>query len=322
LKEEWSVTMNQNPLVSIGLPVYNGENYLPEAIDSILAQTFTNFELIICDNASIDSTQTICETAAARDPRIKYYRSEVNLGAARNFNRTFELATGKYFKWMAHDDVLAHEFLEKCVNVLEQDPRVVLSFSLMRMIGPNSEFIMEYADTDLNKTNSSNPVKRFQELIRLSHACYEVFGLVRAEILRQTQLIDSYIGSDRALLAELSLMGRYHTVSKHLFFPREHPKRSINLKRHERAAWFDIFKSGKISLPRWQIYSNYFEIVRNSPLTLFQKAKCLFHLIVWLVPHRKEMVKDLIQATTALFAKYRFSNNFSFVQKFYNYFIK
>src|SRR5688572_10868700 len=100
----------KNPRVSIGLPVYNGENYLAEAIDSILAQTFEDFELIISDNASTDRTQEICEAYAAKDGRIRYYRSEVNKGSAWNFNRVFELARGEYFKWAAHDDYIAPEY--------------------------------------------------------------------------------------------------------------------------------------------------------------------------------------------------------------------
>ena len=95
------------PRVSIGLPVYNGENYMAAAIDSLLAQTFTDFELIISDNASTDATEQICRDYAHRDGRIRYYREEVNRGAAWNFTHTFELARGEYFKWHAHDDLCA-----------------------------------------------------------------------------------------------------------------------------------------------------------------------------------------------------------------------
>lgn len=91
--------MNRQALrVSIGLPVYNGEQYLAKALDSLLAQTFTDFEVIISDNASTDRTSEICAAYLERDPRIRYYRNQQNIGAAPNFNRTFELATGMYFK--------------------------------------------------------------------------------------------------------------------------------------------------------------------------------------------------------------------------------
>ena len=95
------------PRVSIGLPVYNGDNYLAETLDSILAQTFTDFELIISDNGSTDRTEAICRRYAAQDHRVRYVRNPSNLGAARNYKRAFELARGEYFKWNGHDDPLA-----------------------------------------------------------------------------------------------------------------------------------------------------------------------------------------------------------------------
>jgi glycosyltransferase involved in cell wall biosynthesis len=89
------------PRVSIGLPVFNGEKYLAEALDSILSQTYRDFKLIISDNASTDRTEQICREYAAKDRRIRYYRNEKNIGAPKNFNRVFELSSGKYFRWDA-----------------------------------------------------------------------------------------------------------------------------------------------------------------------------------------------------------------------------
>src|SRR5262245_31410059 len=122
-------TGDRRPRVSIGVPVYNGERYLRECIDSILGQTFRDFELILSDNASTDATRTICEAYATRDPRVRYYRNEQNLGACRNFNRCVELARGDYFLWAAHDDAIAPEYLARCVEALDRDPSVVLSHS-------------------------------------------------------------------------------------------------------------------------------------------------------------------------------------------------
>src|SRR5665648_303497 len=97
-------TVNQNvPLVSIGLPVYNGADFVRQSIDSLLSQTFTDFELIICDNASTDNTEQICQAYAAKDPRVHYYRNPRNLGAPGNYNRTVKLSKGKFFKWAAAD---------------------------------------------------------------------------------------------------------------------------------------------------------------------------------------------------------------------------
>ena len=115
------------PRVTIGLPVYNGQNYLVETLESLLAQTYTDFELVISDNASTDRTEAICRQYAAGDARIRYYRNDENIGASANYNRAFELGRGEYFKWAAHDDLLAPTYLERCVEVLDANPDVVLA---------------------------------------------------------------------------------------------------------------------------------------------------------------------------------------------------
>src|SRR5215510_10355296 len=115
-------------LLSVGLAVYNGEEFLDEAIRSILAQTLTNFELIISDNASTDRTSEICQKYVRIDPRIRYHRNEANIGGANNENQTFRMARGKYFRWAAHDDVLAPTLLARCVEVLEERPDAVLCY--------------------------------------------------------------------------------------------------------------------------------------------------------------------------------------------------
>ena len=112
----------KKPRVSIGLPVYNAERFLEQALDGILAQTYIDFELVICDNASTDGTQAICQRYAALDPRIKYHRNPQNIGVSRNFNRAFELSCGEYFKWCCHDDIPAPTFLENVCGGLGFPP--------------------------------------------------------------------------------------------------------------------------------------------------------------------------------------------------------
>ncbi len=155
---------NNKPRVSIGLPVYNGENYLKDAIDSILSQTFTDFELIISDNASTDRTQDICQAYAVKDPRIRYYRIKQNQGAARNFNRVFELSLGGFFKWAAHDDIIASDYISKCVEVLDKDESIVLCNSKVKFINNYGKIIEDY-NISSDKTNSQKPQDRFGYLI-------------------------------------------------------------------------------------------------------------------------------------------------------------
>src|SRR5262245_56581544 len=116
------------PLVGIGLPVYNGERFLRQTLDSILAQTFKEFELIISDNSSTDKTEEICLEYSRRDARIRYIRQEINLGASRNYNLVFEMTAGKYFRWAAADDLFSADSLEICVATLEKYPEAVLCY--------------------------------------------------------------------------------------------------------------------------------------------------------------------------------------------------
>ena len=127
--------MTTTPRLSIGLPVYNGALLLSEAIESLLTQTFTDFEIVISDNASTDATEEIARRFADQDKRIRYYRNETNIGLAPNFNRVFALANNPaYFKWAAHDDLYKPTFLQRCVEVLDSEPDVVLSYTIVDVI--------------------------------------------------------------------------------------------------------------------------------------------------------------------------------------------
>jgi glycosyltransferase involved in cell wall biosynthesis len=274
--------------------VYNGENYLEDALDSILAQTFTDFELIISDNASTDRTHEICQAYAVKDPRIRYYRNEQNQGAALNFNNVFEQSCGEYFKWAAHDDIIAPGYLSKCVEVLDNDDSIVLCNSRAAFIDENGEVIAYYI-IKLNKVNSPKPHDRFGDLIFFHHWCFDVFGLIRSDALRKTSLIKSYPGSDRALLAELGLLGRFYEIPQYLFFNRDHAERSV--RAHPdlqlRAGWFDPSKEGRIALPKWRVFFEYFKSINRFSLTLYDRACCYGHLINWLRSYYRGMAKEL-----------------------------
>jgi glycosyltransferase involved in cell wall biosynthesis len=125
---------NEVPLVSIGLPVFNGGGFLRRALDSLLAQSFTNFELIISDNASTDKTREICEEYAARDARLRYIRQERNLGGLENFNFVLREAHSRYFMWAAVDDQWAPEFIQDLLHGLENDRTAVGAFCPYQLV--------------------------------------------------------------------------------------------------------------------------------------------------------------------------------------------
>jgi glycosyltransferase involved in cell wall biosynthesis len=128
---------DNKPLVSIGMPVYNGEKYIRQALDSLLAQDYENFELIISDNASTDDTWEICQQYAVRDSRIQLYRNDENMGAIYNFHRVLELSSGKRFMWAAHDDLWRLGFISELVGLLEATPSAVLAMCRTEKIDYN-----------------------------------------------------------------------------------------------------------------------------------------------------------------------------------------
>lgn len=283
-------------MISIGMPLFNAERYAEQAIESVLNQTETDLELVISDNASTDATPSICERYAARDSRVRVVRNATNLGAAPNFNRTFREARGKYFKWAAYDDVLAPEFLERCVAVLESDPGAVLCFTRVQPINERGEPSGTNPD-DLSEIESVDTRARFRWLIDDHHNCLPVFGLIRSEVLARSRLIDPYVGSDRMLLSELSLHGRFHVVPEVLFYHRAHRNRSTkSIPLRERAVWFDASRSGKFSLTYWRYLREYGRSVAGAPLPLSEKAGCCVDLVRWTGSHRRELVKDVLFA--------------------------
>lgn len=279
------------------MPVFNGENYLAEAIDSILAQTFEDFEIIISDNASTDGTEKICRDYAARDSRIRYIRQDRNLGAAPNYNKTYAMAVGEYFRWHAHDDVLKNTYLEKCVEALDRDPEVVLCNSSVAIIDEN-EKLVEILHDQLQGADSPRPSNRFNAALH-RHKGTDFFALIRRKALEGTALHGSYPGSDKVLLAELVLRGRFCRIEEPLFLNRRHPLQFQKaVKWADRQAWFDSGPTVKIAIPHWRVWLNYAKAMRREVEDRGERLRCYFFLAeYWLnIVHLSWLRDDIIVA--------------------------
>lgn len=288
--------MCATPRVSIGLPVYNGERYLARALDSILSQNFTDFELIISDNASTDDTANICRQYADRDPRIRYVRHERNRGAAWNYNHVVGLARGEYFKWVAHDDEYRPTFLAQCVAVLDEDPGVVLCHTATVEIDESGRQLS--AVTEDFTAPERTPEARFRRLVSYVGGCFHVFGVIRTATLRKTGLIGPFFASDTVLLAELSLHGRFAEVKEPLFRHREHPERSVNKHADARSwiAWFDPNGVGAITLPLWRVALEMLKAVHRGPLDSRQRLRCYLAMRYWVANHWQRLLRNLARA--------------------------
>lgn len=286
--------MHSPPCVSIGLPVYNGENYLAATLDSLLSQTYQDFEIVICDNASTDRTEVICRDYALRDQRIRYYRNPRNLGAAANYNYTFELSSGKYFKWSAHDDLCAPTLLEKCIEALESNPAVVLASPEILYIDSEGRIIGESPYNRALATSSERPEIRFCSLMLSGCMNFQCFGLMRSDALRKTPLLGGYDAADQVLLAQLALIGPFSEIPEKLFYYRIHSQQSINLG-HDPVAystWFDPSNNGRIIFPHWRYFSEYWKSILFADMSLTGRLYCHFELARWARWSAKRLKSD------------------------------
>ncbi len=211
----------KQPLVSIGVPVFNGENGLARALDSLLGQDYVNFEIIISDNASTDATAEICGKYVLKDPRVNYSRSEKNCGAIWNFNRVFELSSGKYFMWAAHDDQREQSFVSACVEKMEQCPEAALCQAHTATFIEGREEMLCIAHLD-SFEGVTGLVERYRETLKRFPAT-AIYGLYRSSAIRKTRMFQKVIATDLAFIQELSIHGNFVQVPKVLFnyFGRE-----------------------------------------------------------------------------------------------------
>ncbi|MEB3886239.1 glycosyltransferase family 2 protein [Lyngbya sp. CCY1209] len=264
--------MNNQPKVSIGLPVYNGEAFLETAIEAVLNQTFGDFELIICDNASDDRTAEICQKYQELDGRIRYYRNSKNIGAAPNFNRTFELSRGEYFKWMASDDIIEPTFIELCLEALEKNKSAVVACPMVDFTKADGSHW--WTPKPVLGLDAETPAQRFK--VALSNFwCTEIFGLMRSDAIAQTSQHVSYYGSDKLLLAELSLLGSFETVNEFLFKRRCHSNQSSRLSKEERDTWIDSENSKRSKLLRPRHSTESLKAIFKIPLNWRDRSECL-----------------------------------------------
>jgi len=268
------------PRVSIGVPVYNGGQFLACTLDCLLTQTYSDFELIICDNCSDDQTEQICRQYVATDARIRYHRNSTNMGAPRNFNLAFALSRGEYFKWAAADDFCGRHFVERCVAVLDQRQEVVLCYPKTRLIDERNIILKDYEDRlDLQ---FSAPHKRFSRLLWNIEMCNAVFGLMRSKALKKTRLFGTYPSSDLVFLAELTLYGAFMEIPERLFFRRAFELSVVKYPSpYDRMIMFDSKKNGRWLFPNWRLFLGHLAAIHRAPFGLSERLRCYFSMRIW-----------------------------------------
>ncbi|MFM9442224.1 glycosyltransferase family 2 protein [Streptomyces acidiscabies] len=290
--------MTDRPRLSIGLPVYNGEEYLAESLDALLGQTYEDFELVISDNASTDGTQDICRKYAARDSRIRCLRLPRNIGATPNHNHVLAESRGELFKWASHDDLYARDLLKRCVEALDERPDVILAHADQAVIDENGQVKVDYPYT--LDTASPDAPKRFRSML-FEPGGDDFYGVIRAEALRRVKPMDSYHHADRTYVAEIALHGRFHQVPELLYFRRDHPARAerANPSKRARCANLDPRRAGPLH-PTPRLLAEYVwgfaSAIRRAPLSSADRRACFGHLAAWMTSRARtgggERVED------------------------------
>ncbi|MEU5217235.1 glycosyltransferase family 2 protein [Streptomyces sp. NPDC020807] len=290
--------MTSLPRLSIGLPVYNGEEYLAESLDALLGQTYEDFELIISDNASTDGTQDICRRYAEKDSRIRYKRLPRNIGATPNHNLVFTESRGELFKWASHDDLYARELLRRCVDALDEHPDVILAHADQAVIDADGQVKVPYTYT--LTTGSPYAPDRFRSML-FEPGGDDFYGVIRADVLRRVRPLDSYHHADRTFVSEIGLFGRFHQVPELLYFRRDHPTRAerANPSKRSRCVNLDPRRAG-ILHPTPRLLAEYVwgfvSAIQRAPLSAADRRACYRHLAAWATsrarPGAGERVED------------------------------
>jgi glycosyltransferase involved in cell wall biosynthesis len=275
--------MSGTPRLSVGLPVYNGERYIRQSIESLLGQSYTDFELIISDNASTDDTGYICRQFAKDDSRIRYFRQPQNIGLAPNHNFVVHESKGEFFKWASNDDLYARTLLERCVAALDEYPDVVLAHSWTAKID-TAEIVTAAFEYPMS-TSSPQASERFRSVL-FDSGGDDDYGVMRIDVLRRTAMKESYHHADHTIIAELALHGRFYQVPDWLYFRREHPGQNGRASIRKRCSNMDPRRANPLLHPVPRLYAEYvwgyFAAIRHAPLSREDRRDCYRHLVHWL----------------------------------------
>jgi glycosyltransferase involved in cell wall biosynthesis len=260
------------PPLTVGMPVFNGADFVASALDSVLGQTFGDFRLVISDNGSTDATQTICREYASRDARVRYVRHDVNRGAAWNYNAVIHLADSPYFKWAAADDELEPTFFQRCIEELEAGPpTVALCYPRTLFIDADGAPVRE--QNDGLDARSPRPHRRFYHVLMNVAYGNPTFGVMRRELLLRTRLHGSFPSADWVLLGELALAGEIWELPERLFRRREHPgmSRAASETLAELVYWLDP-SARPIRSEHWKLLREFLAGIGHAELAAGDRA--------------------------------------------------
>jgi hypothetical protein len=284
------------PRLSIGMPVYNGERFLDETLESILAQSFDDFELLISDDGSTDGSYELCQRYAQSDSRIMVSRSDASRGPAHNFNRVFRLSGGELFKWCAADDVMDTRFVEACVSELDRNPDAVLAYPRARTLSALGTMSDVWGGHRGLTSASTSARWRAAMAPPRNPMPVEVFGVVRRNSLAQTSLFGGFPDCDRFLIAELSLLGRFAVIEDPLLVHREHRARAgLQLTAESITAPMVCLgtEGASMRFPHWRLGRSCVLAAARAPTGASERMLCLLTTAQWAARNRRRLQYDI-----------------------------
>lgn len=270
--------MGAAPRLTIGLPVYNGEDLVSESIESLLGQTYEDFELLISDNASTDNTSDICKRHMKQDSRIRYVRQPHNIGLRGNENFLMSECRTELFKMAAHDDLYARDLIKRCVEALDRHPEVVAAQSWEARIdraGKVTGGLSYPAAADAPRAPD-----RFRSMLFDGWDDY-TYSVMRTEVVHRTHLYGNHHFADRTFNIELNLHGPFCLIPEWLYFRREDPERTGHYTVLSRAAYMDHNRAGGLIRLYGEYFWAYVTLIRSAPISAAEKLECLGHLVSW-----------------------------------------
>jgi glycosyltransferase involved in cell wall biosynthesis len=280
------------PLVSVGVPVYNGEACLRNAVEALLRQTHAELEVIISDNASTDRTEAIGRALQQGDARVRYLRQPRNLGAPANWNVVARAARGRYFKWMSASDSCNEGFLQRAVDCLERDADVVLCFARTQYIDDAGN-VISLAQTDFAVSEAS-PSARFWRVCSELQINNAQSGLIRRDALLQTRLDRLYPHGDRVLMAELAMRGKFVLLDEPLLQRRATPAHWTALRSEEELArmfWPD--GAPRRPLVHLRRLADYFGSALRAPVSLGERLRAAGHALRYAWWRQRDIAADM-----------------------------
>jgi glycosyltransferase involved in cell wall biosynthesis len=292
----------RRPRITIGLPVYNGARTVESAIRPLLAQTYTDFEILVSDNASTDETQQILERLAREDARIRYVRQPVNIGANGNYSFVAREARGEFLKWSSSSDWVAPTFLAECVAVLDARPDAVIAAPRTRLwTGTPSNFQESRDDVAIL---GETPYERLIDMFIRLHKNNAFNGLIRLSALRRTRLVETYLSADMVLMGHLAALGKFVLLDSPLYYRRNELATSTVMQPlAERLRHHYPTNSARMLFQRWRLRLGWCRVALRAPMPVDQRVRAVAFMGRQLWDARDELRDDVLAALRYVFRR-------------------